>query len=113
MSSLKELYFCLMLTENEHYIVCDYIKDYCNENGLELRYYRKYKLGHIPMWREVKIIGTRSKLKAFKTWATSKAIGLELQNHYDFIDESSPWTVKQWKEHDKKLRSSLNDRGNF
>ena len=52
-----EYYFCLYLTENEHFIVNDLIQDFCDKNDLELKYYRKFKLGHIPMYREAKVIG--------------------------------------------------------
>ena len=52
-----EYYFRLKLTENEHYIIEDSIKDFCNKNDLQLVYYRKMKNGHIPMVRECKITG--------------------------------------------------------
>ena len=52
-----ELYFCLHLTESEHYIVEDQIKNFCVNNDLTLKYYRKFKNGHIPMYREIKVIG--------------------------------------------------------
>ena len=53
----KTQYFCLKLTENEHYVVEDMIKDWCSENGGRLIYYRVLKDGHVPMIREIKIDG--------------------------------------------------------
>lgn len=53
----EELYFCLCLTENEHYIVKEELQELCNKFNLQLKYYRELKEGHIPTYREVKIIG--------------------------------------------------------
>jgi hypothetical protein len=33
------------------------IQGFCEQNGLKLVYYRKFKQGHIPMYREVKVRG--------------------------------------------------------
>lgn len=52
---MPEIFFTLKLTENEHEIVSGIIQDECVEFGCELVYYRKFKNGHVPMWREVKI----------------------------------------------------------
>lgn len=65
----KEIYFCLCLTENEHDIIKDSIQLYCEENGLELKYYRKLKDGHVPMYREVKVCGDQYNINVFKNWA--------------------------------------------
>jgi hypothetical protein len=62
----NELYFCLKLTENEHYIVEDMLQAKCQELNCKLLYYRKLKDGHVPMYREVKIIGNNiNKIKVF------------------------------------------------
>jgi len=50
-------YFCLELTENEHFCVEDEISQICKTYGWELVYYRRLKDGHVPMYREVKITG--------------------------------------------------------
>lgn len=57
-----ELYFCLHLTENEHYIVEDEIRGFCDNLNLTMHYYRKLKDGHIPMYRECKITGDTQNL---------------------------------------------------
>ena len=56
----KEIYFCLYLTENEHYIAEDKINRACDSFGAKLLYYRKIKSGHVPMWREAKIVGNQT-----------------------------------------------------
>ena len=53
----QELYFCLNLTENEHYIVEDMIRDMCVTHNIKFHYYRKCKEGHVPMIRECKVEG--------------------------------------------------------
>lgn len=63
--SRQEMYFCLKLTENEHYIVEDMIKTECERLGLKLLYYRQLKEGHWPMYREVKIVGDVGLFKPF------------------------------------------------
>ena len=51
--SLKtDFFFTLCLTENEHYIVEDMIREKCLELGYEVSYYRKF---NEPMYRECKI----------------------------------------------------------
>ena len=52
-----EIYFCLYLTENEHYIVEDQLREWCTFNSLSMKYYRKLKEGHWSCYREVKIVG--------------------------------------------------------
>ena len=53
----NEFYFCLVLTENEHYIVEDMLKNICLKYDCKLKYYRKLKEGHMPTYREIKIVG--------------------------------------------------------
>lgn len=66
----ETFYFCLKLTENEHYIVEDEIKAVLDEftNDCNLVYYRKLKDGHVPMIREIKIQGSKSSIDFFKRW---------------------------------------------
>ena len=80
----KELYFCLKLTENEHYVVEEMIRDFCHNNDLELKYYRKCKLHHFPMYREIRIIGKNINL--FKKWTKSKESDF-LVNYVEKIPE--------------------------
>lgn len=54
---MTEIYFCLRLTESEHWVVSEKIENKCKELGLTLKYYRTLKDGHVPMVREAKIIG--------------------------------------------------------
>jgi hypothetical protein len=63
---MEELYFCLHLTENEHYLA--EFKEQCDFLGLEVKYYRKLKDGHVPMFREVKIVGDKLKINLFKKY---------------------------------------------
>ncbi len=60
-----ELYFTLCLTENEHYIVEDMIRDFALKNNINVIYYRKFKNGHVPTHRECKIKGNIGKFKNF------------------------------------------------
>jgi hypothetical protein len=55
----NELYIQLYYTENEHGIIEKKLKTFCNDNDLILNYYRKFKSGHIPMWRELKVTGKK------------------------------------------------------
>lgn len=75
---MEELYFCLHLTENEHYIVADDLRNECDRLGLEMKYYRKLKDGHVPMHRETKIVGDRLKINLLKKYM-----------HENFIDEQA------------------------
>lgn len=59
----QEHYFRLSLTENEHYFVEDILRQECQKSGLEVKYYRKIKTGHIPLIREVKVIGNFGELQ--------------------------------------------------
>lgn len=79
--SKNELYFCLKLTESEHWIVNDMVQKFCDENGLILKYYRKCKLHHFPMYREVKVVGKN--INIFKKWMKS----VESTNLIDYIEK--------------------------
>lgn len=61
----KELYFTIHLTESEHYIVEVLIKEFCAKNEIKFNYYRKFKNGHQPGYRECKVTGDISKIKKF------------------------------------------------
>ncbi len=65
---MEELYFCLYLTENEHYIVEDDITDKCREYNCKLIYYRPLKEGHVPCYREVKITGNKPDFNKIKEY---------------------------------------------
>lgn len=80
----NEQYFCLHLTENEHYIVEDMLRAFCNSNGLSVVYYRKLKNGHVPMYRECKITGNIGLLRGF----------LEKEK---IIDNIEPFPEQGWK----------------
>ena len=58
----EELYFTTRLTESEHSIVKYLIEEECPKRNLELVYYRKFKEGHVPMYRECKIKGKKYKI---------------------------------------------------
>jgi hypothetical protein len=68
----NEIYFVLFLTESEHSFVESDIKEYCDKNDLQLKYYREFKYGHIPMYREVKIVGRN--INKFKKFLKDKMI---------------------------------------
>lgn len=74
---MRELYFCLHLSENEHRLTEQDVKEMCRLLGLEFIYYRQLKEGHIPMYREVRLKGTRTRLGKFKTWMCSEQAMLE------------------------------------
>lgn len=61
----NEIYFCLKLSENEHRIIEQELKDLCGKNDLSLVYYRKLKDGHIPMYRELKISGKINRIRNY------------------------------------------------
>ena len=70
-----DFYFTLHLTENEHFIVEDLIRKECASRSIEVVYYRKFKTGHIPCYRECKI-------------ATSPHIGKEILEKLDIKFEN-------------------------
>lgn len=53
----EEIYFTTHLTETEHNIVHELLKEQCAKRNLELVYYREFKQGHVPMYRECKVRG--------------------------------------------------------
>lgn len=59
----NEVYFCLTATESEHSWLHYELDWFCTEHGLDLKYYRKLKDGHVPMYREIKVTGPIYKLK--------------------------------------------------
>ena len=61
----NELYFTVFLTESEHSFVEEELSNFCTENGIELVYYRKFKEGHRPGYREVKLKGDVGKFKKY------------------------------------------------
>ena len=65
---MDELYFCFVNTESDHFGLSQMLLDQCELHGCELRYYRELKDGHIPMWREVKLVGPKEKLNLVRRW---------------------------------------------
>lgn len=65
---MEELYFCMHLTENEHYFMEDDLHRQCQILGLEMKYYRKLKEGHVPMYREIKIVGPKESVNRLKKY---------------------------------------------
>lgn len=57
-------YFRLVGTENEHSHLEHVIRTESAKKGWEVIYYRKYKTGHVPCYRECKIIAPK--------WAVDK-----------------------------------------
>lgn len=94
----NEFYFTLGLTENEHYIVEDMIREFCSDNNIEVKYYRKFKSGHVPMERECKIVGDIYK---FKQWAADEHLLLE--NYHRGLKKE----IKEQKEKYKVYKESL------
>ena len=83
----EELYFCIHLTENEHWLLeCDLLKQ-CRKWGCDLKYYRKLKDGHVPMYREAKLIGTKEQIGRMKGWLKRK----KFTDHM----EKNPYKVKE------------------
>jgi len=78
---MDELYFCLHLTENEHDIVEHNIKEESEKLGLELKYYRRLKDGHVPMYREVKVVGPKLSINQFKAWMKTEYIDLQVERN--------------------------------
>lgn len=79
------VYFILNLTENEHYIVEDMIRDSLQESGYgELVYYRQLKQGHIPMRREVKIK------------FTNKRVFDMLKDYEKYLEPTNKYEEIQW-----------------
>jgi len=83
---MAEFYFTQYLTENEHYFVEDMILEYCNKHNLQVKYYRKFKTGHIPCQRECKIIGEQKDINIFKNHFTKEIV---FENY---------WTDDKYKE---------------
>ena len=54
---MSEFYFTTSATECEHTFIESLLEEFCRVNDFELVYYRKFKNGHVPMQREIKIKG--------------------------------------------------------
>ena len=55
---MEELYFCLYLASNEHWIVAEQVEEYCKKNDVTVHYAgRELKEGHWPGFREYKLSG--------------------------------------------------------
>lgn len=88
----EEFYFTHSLTSNEHDIVEYEIREYCNKNNLEVRYYRKFKTGHVPTQRECKIIGEQKDINIFKNYFENVEFPLIFENY---------WKSDEYKEYQK------------
>jgi len=63
---MDDLYFCIKLTEAEHQIGAEKLKEACDRAGVKLVFWRKLIDGHVPMFREVKVQGTQPQLDEIK-----------------------------------------------
>lgn len=110
-------YFVIKLTESEHDLVLSCIDDYCKENELQLKYYRKLKTGHVPMLREVKIIGGRNKINKMKKYLNSEGINLDdciVKNYWELRKQDmfkllSQYTKEELEEISKKYNIDIRD----
>ena len=90
MNANEELYFCLELTESEHYIVEDNIRK--TWPLLEMVYYRQLKEGHVPMIREIKLRGQKAEIQRFKRWAKlEKLTENVVKNPYSIARKTGPY----------------------
>lgn len=100
-----ELYFCLYLTESEHWIVENDINKMCGYLNLRLCYYRELKEGHIPMFREIKISGNGTSIKRFKKYMR--------QEKYDEHIKENPYSKARKYLKSGKVVKSFNDLDEF
>jgi hypothetical protein len=73
----NELYFTTSATESEHGFIEEMIREFCINNNIEVKYYRKFKNGHVPMERECKVTGN---ITAFKKFCRDNSISIENVN---------------------------------
>jgi hypothetical protein len=52
----SDFYFTTHATESEHSFIADLLVHECHKFRVSLAYYRKFKNGHVPMFREGKIM---------------------------------------------------------
>ena len=97
-------YFVLKLTENEHDAVEYVIKEFCEKNFMQMKYYRKLKTGHRPMIREVKVMGNRRRIAEFKKFLVDNYIqDFVIDNYWEdekkavkeFLAKHTPEEVKK------------------
>lgn len=53
----QEIYFTPYGNESDHSAIESILRKKCAELGCSMSYYRKFKNGHVPLWRECKIKG--------------------------------------------------------
>lgn len=82
----NEFYFQMCLTECEHEIVEDMVRKVCNDNNLELIYYRELKSGHIPTYREIKVRGEN--LGLFKQWLKDEKASIYFNIYMNELDKT-------------------------
>lgn len=106
--TVEEFFFTTYLTENEHDAIKNMISNWCAVNESHMLYYRKFKNGHVPMWRECKISG---KVGEFINWLKEEKIWYN-NYHKDikFIEEHG-WrklNARRIELIEKKLSDTLN-----
>lgn len=89
-----DFYFTLRLTSTEHDIVEFQIRDYCARNKLEVKYYREFKTGHVPGYRECKLIGPSEEINRFKRWCAELPCSIPLGNF---------WRTPEGEEHQRQI----------
>ena len=90
---MTELFFTPHLTENEHWIFDqEYIDKYCEKHsGTSKKYYRKFKTGHVPMFRECKMVFKTKKDKFdFLQWCKDEYMDCSLNYHKE-IKKAKTW----------------------
>lgn len=85
-SDVEDFFFTVKLTENEHWVFEEHIDIHCLELGLSKKYYRKFKTGHVPTWRECKVIGPKPSINRFKRWLSSENLGC--LNYYSTVKKA-------------------------
>jgi len=58
-----DFYFTTYLTESEHGVVEMIIREHFSIRGIEVAYYRPFKTGHVPCYRECKILAAPKVVK--------------------------------------------------
>lgn len=96
-AATEEFYFTLRLTECEHDIVEHDIRRWAGKRGLKVRYYRQFKTGHVPTYRECKVVGPRETISRFKAWCGNRECPIEPGNY---------WQTEEWKK-EKAWRALL------
>ncbi len=84
---IERMYWCCRLTSNEHECVEYNLEQFLPTVDCKLEYYRQLKDGHIPMWREGKVVGEKRNLHKVADWLDKNWV----------IRERNPHKVQQEK----------------